>query len=239
METVRLSPRWFEGKTALITQAASAIGQAFAEALAQRGTHLLLVDCAAGQLDALAATLSTLHVVQVDLIAADLGREGAAQCVHAAVGQMGRTVDILVVLAGEDLLRAFLPTMLEKERGAIIQIAAHSLSAAGRPSLSAADVTACRSRGVRVLAVCQEAGRNEALNSHLVVPSPFTSPEQIAARTLHAVLSGHSSVRANLINVLLARVVWRALHPHPLRAAEPPDSASRAPQILEAGRQAQ
>lgn len=83
----RLAPRWLEGKTTVIVNASSELGQAFALALARRGAHLILVTRQVEQMQALAATLSQVNAVAVQVLAADGRHDGAAQQLSAAVKQ--------------------------------------------------------------------------------------------------------------------------------------------------------
>jgi NAD(P)-dependent dehydrogenase (short-subunit alcohol dehydrogenase family) len=76
------------------------MGQAFAEALARRGTHLLLMDGAPERLRAWATWLSRVNAVQVDLMRTDLLHADAAQVVDAAAEQTGRWIDVLITNAG-------------------------------------------------------------------------------------------------------------------------------------------
>ena len=83
-----------QGKTALVTGAAGAIGVSIARGLAQAGARLVLVDLADGPLVALAAELGA-DAVRLDLADSDAVGASAA----AILARHGR-IDILVNNAG-------------------------------------------------------------------------------------------------------------------------------------------
>src|SRR5687768_7078295 len=130
-------------ETALITGASSGIGERFAHQLAARGHPLVLVARRADRLEQLAGELPTdAHVVPCDL-AAD------AAALPERVAELGVEVDLLVNNAGFGnsgpflehdpgrdaeqvrvnceaivvLTRAFLPGMVERGRGGVINVA--------------------------------------------------------------------------------------------------------------------
>jgi short-subunit dehydrogenase len=139
----------FTDKTALVTGASSGIGSKFAEAFAAKRTNLVLVARRADRLESLAAALRTKYGVQVTVLALDLGQPGAASTVETELQQRKIIVDILVNNAGfgtnarlvnedrarlqaeialnvgalVDLTAAFLPGMLARNSGAIVNIA--------------------------------------------------------------------------------------------------------------------
>lgn len=88
------------GATALVTGASAGIGRAYAERLAARGTHLILVARRRARLDELAAQLRAEHQVRVDVLALDLTQPAAADTVAAELDRLGLTVDVLVNNAG-------------------------------------------------------------------------------------------------------------------------------------------
>jgi uncharacterized protein len=136
-------------KTALITGASSGIGAAFAEALAAQGCDLILVARSEDKLRALAKQLAEVHARRVEVVTADLSLAGSAAKVHAAAQALGMRVDLLINNAGfgtvgafqgldadrerqeillnaaavVDMAHAFLPAMVEKKHGAIVNIA--------------------------------------------------------------------------------------------------------------------
>lgn len=140
-------------RTALVTGASSGIGAALAEALAARGTALILVARSAGKLEALAQRLREQHGVRVEPVAADLALPEPGARLKQAAEALGLRVDLLLNNAGfgtvgafagqdpareqeeirlnagavVDLAHAFLPDMLAAGHGAIVNIA----SAAG------------------------------------------------------------------------------------------------------------
>ncbi|MBX5449493.1 SDR family NAD(P)-dependent oxidoreductase [Thermogemmatispora sp.] len=139
----------YRGKTALITGASSGIGLAFAQALAARGMHLILVARSEERLRQLAKELRERHAVRAEVIATDLSREGAATQIASVVQERGLSVDLLINNAGfgtygpfveqsaarehqeimlnvtalVDLTHALLPSMLARGEGAIINLA--------------------------------------------------------------------------------------------------------------------
>jgi uncharacterized protein len=172
-------------ETALVTGASSGIGEQFAHKLAARGHDLALVARRADRLERLAAELPTeAHVIPCDL-AAD------AASLPARVAELGLQVELLVNNAGfgtagpflehdptrdaeqvrvnceaiVTLTHAFLPGMVERARGGIINVA----SSAGMQPIPYESVYAAtkafvisftdavhmelRGSGVRVLAV--------------------------------------------------------------------------------------
>lgn len=133
---------------ALITGASSGIGAAFAERLAAKRYHLVLVARRTERLDELAARLRQEHGIEVEVITADLtetadllrveARAAAEPKIdllvnNAGVGSHGAFATLdpdreereirLNVVALVRLTRAALPGMIERGRGGIINVA--------------------------------------------------------------------------------------------------------------------
>lgn len=136
-------------QTALVTGASSGIGAVFAGELARRGANVVLVARRADRLEELAAKLASGHGVSATAIAADLAKPGAARALADDVAARGITVDVLINNAGfgthgpftsldperltesisvnvtalVELTRCFLPGMVERGRGAVVNVA--------------------------------------------------------------------------------------------------------------------
>lgn len=87
------------GNTALITGASSGIGAVYADRLAARGYHLILVARRADRLEALATRLSAAHGVRVQPIAADLEDEAGLVKIEQVLAN-DRSIRMLVNNAG-------------------------------------------------------------------------------------------------------------------------------------------
>ncbi|MEZ5141704.1 MAG: SDR family oxidoreductase [Acidimicrobiales bacterium] len=148
MESMRAVP-W---TSALVTGASSGIGEALALELARRGVgHLVLVARRADRLQALATDLAQRHDTSVEVLAADLTDPGERARVeqrldadddrhppidllvnNAGFGTAGPLVELspddeereiaLNVTAVTRLTRAVLPGMIERGRGAILNV---------------------------------------------------------------------------------------------------------------------
>lgn len=158
----------YKGRTALVTGASSGIGKAFAELLTRKGARVILTARSAEALEALAAQLRAAKSPGVAVIPLDLGQPGAAARLHEAVRELGWEVDLLVNNAGfgkwgdlmaipaaanaemiqlnvtalVELSRLFLPGMLARQDGGIINVAS---TAAFAPLPHAAVYSACKS----------------------------------------------------------------------------------------------
>ncbi len=133
---------------AVITGASSGIGAVYADRLASRGYHLILVARRGDRLQQLAATLSETYGTDTTLVQADLTTEtGLSQLEqllatnenidllvnNAGNGKLSATVDIapadvistiaLNVTAPTRLARALIPGLIARKKGAIINIA--------------------------------------------------------------------------------------------------------------------
>ncbi|MFV0476158.1 MAG: bifunctional aldolase/short-chain dehydrogenase [Pikeienuella sp.] len=98
------APPRFQGRVAMITGAAGAIGFATAKAFAAKGANCVLVDLDAARLEEARARLGAGHAV----FAADVTEEGAAEAaMQAAIAAFGG-LDILVSNAGAALSGAML-----------------------------------------------------------------------------------------------------------------------------------
>lgn len=131
-------------RTAVVTGASSGIGAEIARVLSARGHHLTLVARSADKLQALAAELG-----DADVLAADLSDRSSRAALPERIAQSGRVPDILVnnagfstlgpvsgadpdaemnmvevdVVAVVDLCARVLPGMVERGRGAVLNVA--------------------------------------------------------------------------------------------------------------------
>jgi short-subunit dehydrogenase len=106
----------FKGKTALITGASSGIGLGYAHELAKRGANLVLVARSEKVLQQVAAEIMAAHNVQVDIVALDLSDQAKED------RQKLQKQIILNVATLVDLTAAFLPEMLKRDQGVILNI---------------------------------------------------------------------------------------------------------------------
>ena len=128
----------------LITGASAGLGAEFARQLSRRGQRLVLAARRKDRLDALAAEVGNARTVEIDL-----SEPGAAAQLVADVEAAGETVETLINNAGfglrgrfveldaareremidlncgalTDLCRAVVPGMIERKRGAILNVA--------------------------------------------------------------------------------------------------------------------
>jgi short-subunit dehydrogenase len=138
-----------DASTALVTGASAGIGAEIARGLAQRGHGLTLVARRKDRLDALATELTDRFAIQADTIACDLSSAAARGRMLKTVEGRGRDVEILINNAGfgtggrfqeldadtelsmvrtnveavVHLCSAFVPAMIERGRGAILNVA--------------------------------------------------------------------------------------------------------------------
>ncbi len=138
-----------DGRTALVTGAAAGIGAGIAVALARRGAAVVLVDNDEATLERTVAGL-TEHGRTVRGVVADVRERACAETLRAAVGEFsGGRLDVLVNNVGDHrpwgpfaqtteedwtavyqvnfehvlrVTRAFLPSMIERRRGSIINV---------------------------------------------------------------------------------------------------------------------
>jgi short-subunit dehydrogenase len=208
----------------LVTGASSGIGAAFARALAARGSDLVLVARRADRLRDLAAELEGAHGIRAEVVPADLSKPEAGRSLRAKIdGDIDTVInnagfgahnllaeedpDVLSrliavdVTAVVDVTRAFLPDMVERRHGAIVNIAstaafqpvplmaAYGAAKAFVLSFSQAVWQEARPSGVKVLALApgfttteffDVAGNAEA--SH----GAEQTPEQVVATGLKA-----------------------------------------------------
>jgi uncharacterized protein len=136
-------------QTALITGASSGIGLELARVLAEAGYNVVLVARGKERLVPLASELGTTHGVAAWVVPADLARPDAPAAVFAEVERLGVIVDVLInnagfgthgpfaatdltaelemlqvnVVAVTHLTKLFLPGMLARGRGKIVNVA--------------------------------------------------------------------------------------------------------------------
>ena len=85
---------------ALVTGASAGLGREFAERLAERGFHLILVARREDRLREVLARLTAAHGIQGWTVSCDLAEPGAAETLYRKVAELNQEVDLLVNNAG-------------------------------------------------------------------------------------------------------------------------------------------
>jgi uncharacterized protein len=240
----------YKNQTALITGASGGLGATFAQELAARGMNTILVARSADKLQALATELTAKYQQRNDFIALDLVPAGAAATLANKVAEMGLQVDLLVNNAGfatygnfesielqrdrdqvllniatlVDLCHIFLPQMLERKSGSIINLSSvvgfqpvpymtvYAASKAFVLSFSEGLWAEYGDRGIRVIALCPGA---TATSFHEVagqpVPDRISTPEEVVKAGLKALERQQSYVIPGWMNFFLSGIVPRLL----------------------------
>ncbi|WP_306205807.1 SDR family NAD(P)-dependent oxidoreductase [Actinoplanes sp. RD1] len=96
-----MGPYRFAGRTAVVTGAASGIGEQLAHGLARRGSDLVLIDRDAGRLGDVAAAVQKEHPGRtVDVLVADLAERAEVLAAAAQVREQHPEIGLLVNNAG-------------------------------------------------------------------------------------------------------------------------------------------
>jgi uncharacterized protein len=238
-------PEPSDSATALITGASAGIGEAVAHELAGRGHGVTLVARREDRLRSLAGDLSERFGVRAEVLGADLADETARGELPRRISELGLDVEILVNNAGfgggEDFARAergrlvsmvevnclalldlqavYLPQMVERRRGAIINIAS---TAAFQPlpgaatygatkafvlSLSEAVHEELKGTGVTLTAVCPGPVKTEFAQAADLkgaedqVPGVlWMSAESVAKQAVEAADDGKRAIIPGLLN---------------------------------------
>jgi hypothetical protein len=224
---------------ALITGASSGIGERFAYALASQNHDLVLLARREDRLNAVAGKARQLGAGRTEIIAVDLARAGAPLELQARLASASIEIDYLINNAGfgttgrfdrlplareiEEielnvtalvaLTRLFLPPMIQRRRGTIINVAStaafqsipymatYAATKAFVLSFTEAIGAESASSGVRILALCPGPVRTEfqavAKQENARMPSfAYLDPDTVVKQALAAVERGRR-VRIN------------------------------------------
>ncbi|WP_285723865.1 SDR family NAD(P)-dependent oxidoreductase [Psychromicrobium xiongbiense] len=235
------------GQTILITGASSGIGTGYARAFAQREANLVLVARRGEALRTLAAELTTQYGVKAEVVELDLTSPGATETLiglhpqidglvnNAGFGTSGvlqeqdaaRIHQEIQLNCGVlvDLTRAYLPGMLERQRGTIINVAS---TAAFQPIPGMAVYGATKAfvlsftqalwgevqrnpgnqeNNIRVLAICPGATSTEFFDTAgaNAAVGRMRSVDQVVATTFRGLERNQHSTVDGLANRILAQ----------------------------------
>lgn len=243
----------FRDKWCLISGASSGIGAEFARQLASRGAKLVLVARRQDRLDQLATELASQHGTESQVVCLDLTEPNAISQLQTSTVEV--PVELLINNAGfghygdfhemdrkravkmmqlntqavVELAHAFLPNMLERKSGAIINVASTSAFQA-IPYMSLYSATKAfvlhfseglwaetRKKGVTIQALCPGFTKTEFFDSASLPQSVAfgtTTVQQVVSDSLNKLGKGKQYTVPGWINYVLAmsnRLVTRRL----------------------------
>lgn len=237
----------YKDKTALITGASMGIGAVFAQELARRGMNLILVARSTDKMQQIADELKAKYSIRAEVAAIDLSQENATEKVRAKVAELGMRVDLLInnagfgthgrfeeqnaqrqhdetmlnVVALQDLTAAFLPAMISRRDGGVINVAS---TAAFQPlpfmavygatkafvlSFSEALWAEARDHNVRILALCPGATETpffSTVGTEDAAVGKKDTPENVVLQGLRAFENGKSYVIPRTTDWLSAQI---------------------------------
>ena len=238
-------PEPAESSTALITGASAGIGEAVARELAERGHGVTLVARREDRLRSLAGELSDRFGVRAEAIGVDLGSASARAGLASRLDELGLQVEVLVNNAGfgggkdfadtdkelltsmvelnclalRDLQGTYLPQMVDRGRGAVINIAStasfqplpgsatYAATKAFVLSLSEAVHEELKGTGVTLTAVCPGPVKTEFMGvagldaAEDQLPGVFwLSAESVAKSAVEAAEDGKRAIVPGLLN---------------------------------------
>ena len=256
------------GRTALVTGASAGIGKAFAELFAERGFDVVLLARREARLRDLAAELGNKHDIAARVIRADLADPEVPQSLYDQLQADGVAVDAVVNNAGygipehyvdsawadqarfvqvmatapAHLMHLFLPGMLERGYGRIINVsstgglmpgmAGHTLYSGVKSFLvktSQSLTIELRDTGVHVTAICPGLTYTEyhdVIGTRASVSKDYPgfmwmTAEEVARQGYQAVMAGKpvcvpgrlNSFCAGLMRLVPERLMMRAARP--------------------------
>ncbi len=257
-------PQPTPSSAALVTGASAGIGASVTRELAARGHNVILVARRKDRLQTLAAELASDHGVRAETIACDLSKPASRGRLPGRVAKLGLDVEILINNAGfatngpfhesdpereidqvrvlvetpVALILAFLPGMVERNRGAILNVAStagmqplpysagYSAAKAYVKTLSEALHAEYKGKGITVSALCpgpvstdfwEISGWSVAGDSfESAVPRPaWITPQQAAREGIDGLDAGHRVI----VPGLQVRTAMRAAQyiPHAIK----------------------
>jgi 2-keto-3-deoxy-L-fuconate dehydrogenase len=199
-----------QGKVAVVTAAGQGIGRAIAEKFAGEGAKVIATDLDPKKLEGLRAMLRKLDArsqADIDALGRDVGREfGALDILVNCAGYVhhGTVLDCsdkdwefsfdLNVKSMHRTIKTFLPAMLEKKAGSIVNIASTASSVRGIPNryvygttkaavigLTKAVAADFIKQGIRCNAICPGTIESPSLEERIAEQSRQTgrSPDQV------------------------------------------------------------
>lgn len=235
----------FIDRTVLITGASRGLGEAFALAMAERGCKLILCARSGDDLQRVAAGAAKVGKYKPDTIVADIGNADGVAAMTEAVAKLGRPVEILVNNAGFGsggkfaeidierelamirlnieacmrLARTYLPGMIERAAGGIINVASlgaflpmpymatYGATKAFLLSFSEALWAETRGTGVRVLALCPGPVPTNFGKAAGLPPSPDRRAEVDPSTCVETALRAYQDDRSFVVPGGVARLL--------------------------------
>jgi 2-keto-3-deoxy-L-fuconate dehydrogenase len=225
------------GKTAFLTAAGQGIGRATAIAFAREGARVIATDINASLLDGLAAeiacTVQRLDVTDADAISAAAAQHGPVDVLFNGAGfvHAGNVLEctedewdfafLLNVRSQFRTIRAFLPGMLQRGGGSIVNVASVAGSIKGAPSrfvygtTKAAVIGLTKSvaadfvtRGIRCNAICPGTVESPSLRDRISAQAQAAA--QTAAQVEAAFVSRQPMGRLGKVEEIAALAVYLA-----------------------------